>query len=845
MTLLKFQDLYLIANQDDIHRNYLAARLIYLNRYSSEEDFLATMKYGYGISRKKARRALKAVSRYKDYYYPRNIYRDCFQSYFRNKQRYDCLKKGDDSTNDLISDFHAVKERHFTYTIPTDFLYKVLRALFDRNEEVEFAYYYTYVYFSRNSYKVESSLYSLYEYDQTATINLYSSSNQFNEFMSLFGLNTISQLIDIHVSVLLCLFNIYVEETITFLKFKYFDFVGEVSPLLKQASHDIDHKLMDILVRRYGFGPRERETLQSIADDYHISRERVRQKAKDAENKLTSYLRQSRYDLKACADYLFFKEDNLYLSFSNLNSHFGQSGIVFAIALINLFPGVYHTDEKYKALFLNEADKERIIQKKADKLPLVLPKRKSDETASAFMQSDDMDFFPEILRRFYRETERGYVRKGVRTSLLILDIIDEAFPLGYHITNSKHINYLRDVFNQRYPELTESFDKDRKVTTALSNNGYKLVDKGTYLNPLYTPKLPSQLINRIKSYLHANLHANRFVYYKTLQDVFKRPLERLGIENHYQLKGAIDEHIEGEFYVKRDFVTVREGATVKEAILKALQSNGGFMDETDLMKAINKNSLESLKITLYHYGRFLRLPNGKVVDKNTFYLTQNHKNVIVETINALMAANPVECTSIGQVYVSLKFNNREVLEGLPMIIDHKDFMKLLREEMKDKYYFGQKLISRDPGLISEGSVINAFLERQDSFTKEHLDSFISRMHLRRLSSFLRFAEQISDRFVQVEQHKFIRKDILESRMNDSLFKDFKALFDYILKEKKAIDTETFNGYRLLPSAPFEWNKYSLAGFIRSYFKHSYQVEATHPHYNMTEYIIKQGGRYHA
>ncbi|MFP4461680.1 MAG: hypothetical protein ACLFQE_05740, partial [Thermotogota bacterium] len=688
-----------IDGQDEFYNKFLIAKTIFKKKFRHQEDIVSLMKDSYGIERNTTLSVLNAIANKNQYYHLREKYTDCFTSYEIYRQRYDDLKINSPTiTTDLVSNFNSLKQKHFSYTLPKDFLVMTLAVLFNHNEDdMEFAYCYTYLNFSKNSYDLESAILDLYDYDPHSKFTYFSRHDQFNEFMSLFDLHTVAQIIDIHVSVLLCLLNIYAEDTIKHIKFKYHDFTKDVNHLLKSAYRQIDESSFDILIRRYGYGGMMKETLQSIGKDYYITRERVRQKAQSAENKLVSFLRRYRYNLKTCAESLLHSENSMHISFKKLSSFFNKYGIIFAIALEKLLPDIFDLDDKYNAVFVKDADKEQVVKQVLNRLPIVIRKSELILVAKETLDVNDMDFLTEIIKKHYQERQGLYKKRKIRTSTLILKIIDEKFPLGYQISNQNHLNYLRVIFEKRYPELKDENIEKRKVISALDNHDYRLVDKGTYVNPLYIPKINNSLIDEIKTYLRKE----GIAYYKTIHESFKDKLRRLGIENHFQLKGAVDEYLEDEFYIKRDYISKREGTSVKQAIRNAFQTNDGIMDEEQLMKAINKNSLESLRISLYNIDDFFRLSNGRVVDKKTFDFTEKQKDVIIESIEALIDVNPVPCTTSNQVYVNLKFNKPKLLEGLKVVNNHKDLMKLIREYLSSKYYMGYKVISKQPDITTE------------------------------------------------------------------------------------------------------------------------------------------------
>ena len=111
------------------------------------------------------------------------------------------------------------------------------------------------------------------------------------------------------------------------------------------------------------------------------------------------------------------------------------------------------------------------------------------------------------------------------------------------------------------------------------------------------------------------------------------------------------------------------------------------------------------------------------------------------------------------------------------------------------------------------------------------------MKIRGLYSYLEFMEEVSDDFVQINIDTMVSKNKLDLQKEELL--NIEEKLDIILEILDSLDVSSFNSYQLFPKLKYRWNKYLLAGIIRSYFNEKFVVENTDNHYDKTDFIIKR------
>lgn len=191
-----------------------------------------------------------------------------------------------------------------------------------------------------------------------------------------------------------------------------------------------------------------------------------------------------------------------------------------------------------------------------------------------------------------------------------------------------------------------------------------------------------------------------------------------------------------------------------------------------------------------------------------------------------------------KVFSRMMLTNKPLLDDLKIIDDQFSMFSLLKYLYGDKYYFSRPLVSLDKdGISSQESVVREYVSKLDKFNLKLIKSYQAKLSLRGLYSYLEFMEDMSDDYTQVNVDTMVKKELLG--VTDNFIKEFGEMFSLIFSKSEIVDTRKFNGYMLLPSLEYKWNKYLLVGVIRTYFNDVYEVENTSKFYNYADFIIRK------
>ena len=191
-----------------------------------------------------------------------------------------------------------------------------------------------------------------------------------------------------------------------------------------------------------------------------------------------------------------------------------------------------------------------------------------------------------------------------------------------------------------------------------------------------------------------------------------------------------------------------------------------------------------------------------------------------------------------KIYANLAIKNRELLNQLHITAKFGDYELyfIIKYLFKNEYYYNRPIISLEENFTTTTySLVQEYVKRLDKFSYNDVKSYLYKMNLAPLTSYLNFMEDMSELFVQIDKDSMIKKEKL-NLTNEEL----KEIHDFVkmIVRKEGLKLENFDGYFMLPKIEKPWNKYLLVGIIRSYFNDEFEVENTAKYYYATDFIVR-------
>jgi hypothetical protein len=455
---------------------------------------------------------------------------------------------------------------------------------------------------------------------------------------------------------------------------------------------------------------------------------------------------------------------------------------------------------------------------------------------------DDLNVLNEFERKVvylnYRLVNgKVYLKRGVPERKLTVNIVDDLFPNGYHISDDTAFSKIQAEYIRRYGFWDDGIIA-RLIATYLERENFCQIDKGTYMNRKYAVNIPSDLKDEIINYILENQPT---VFYESIFKHFKDRLEEIGINNYYYLKGIIDQDLPSEFNTKRNYIqvgttTVTSSDNIRQ-YMRIFNSSFSIDDVRSRFEGVKDYTLYSILYSEANNG-LIWLSTKEFIFIDKANISEVTLKKLDEFMHGLFETLGTNVMSSRKIFSRLMLTNKPLLEDLKIVDDQFSMFSLLKYLYGAKYYFSRPLISLDKNSdYDQETVVRDYVSKMDKFNFKQIKAYQSKLSLRGLYSYAEFMENMSDDFVQYNIDSMVRKELLN--IDDKFIKDFRNTFELIFSKFECVDTRIFNGYMVLPQLDYKWNKYLLVGIIRSYFSDLYNVENTEIFYDKTDFIIRK------
>ncbi len=642
---------------------------------------------------------------------------------------------------------------------------------------------------------------------------------------------TLKNLKNMPVNSLICIFCTDIEEFINEIG-KYTYSKKEILLNLKEGFNSIvKDEWAKVLDMRFAFNNYKRRTLAEIGNELNLTRERIRQIEKNAVNKLIESNKKIEKIL-----YCFYRdinfENNNYITIEEFISYIGDEQLAKYLVIIMCSDQVnIRYDETYGIIYnKKEASIEDIINEQRDEIPDIIPVKDVEELNKIKKIIIDNEY------RVYQE--KIFVKKSINISAIYMNEIKENFVSGYDIGSDNDYNRLLNIVREKYGNI--EMPSKRSVQAMIDRYDFIQIDRGKYLHREFASNLPEKLTDEILDYIISN---SPIVAYNTIFEIYKNDLEKNGIKNRFYLKGVLDEKIPEEFNTGRDFINTNSDNSgslydIMPQIFRAFDAEFTMDDIKEKMPGLNDYNYENYIRAEEEHG-LIRIANRTYIYIDKLEINEEIKNELKEYIDNLFKALDSKILTAQKIYASLAIKNKELLGKLHITSRFGDFelYYIIKYLYKNEYYFSRPIISIEENFNTSAYVLaQEYVKRLERFNYGDVKSYLYKMNLGIIYSYLNFMEDMSENYVQFNKDSMIKKENLNIS-EEQLSKIHE--FITIAITEKGLQTNNFDGYFMLPKLEKTWNKYLFVGIIRSYFKEEFEIENTTNYYDTTDFIIRR------
>lgn len=619
---------------------------------------------------------------------------------------------------------------------------------------------------------------------------------------------------------------------------KYIDFFNSLSKrkkdnaviLLSLVQH-IREKSLKVPVReiifnrRYGIGCK-RETLEQIASEFGLTRERIRQQEKKVidyiKEKFTEQFNNTLHDTirkqKIEVDFLDFDEVKSFIENDELSD--------FLRALIELLSDTITYDKKFNILYFNSKEN-TMFDSILNLMPYYI-------TVSEAEEYNGIDYKLITDSKFYKKVkDHGYLKAGYNFKDIYSSVIDELYPSGFK-KDDAFIIKVNEAMKERFDIEPVS---DRAMYGIIDRCDYCTIDKATFINRKLIAPIPDTLKEQILFYMsECDMDA---IYYSTIYSKFEKELNDIGVNNRYYLKGLIDVELPSDFIPQKDYISLSNNSkSALDAINEVISSMNGLVDLKylrDKFPGVGEytfiNQLYQREdVLLYSYG-------NQFVKVDYSIIEPIFDKVIVEELEKLFDTMKYPVITSSKLFSKIKIFHPELLEN-NLHIDNQYVLYSYLEKRIRNYHYRRPYISKDETIDLNGaSIISNYVDSLDYFNSKIIESFCSKMHLRNLNSYLDFIIEKSDKFIQVDVSNCIKKEKIN--LDNSRIEKIVYELDFYLNSFGPIDSRHFVNFDSFPYVGYKWSKYLLVGIIRGFLNDKYVIEYTDVVNTKTDYIIRR------
>lgn len=592
----------------------------------------------------------------------------------------------------------------------------------------------------------------------------------------------------------------------------------------------IDDKSDRILKMRYGLCDSKPKTLEEIGTEFGVTRERIRQIETKTIDKIKEFV--TKKEMLLTMFFNILRKNNKIIELSDINKYIQNTDISSVISLIYILSNIdecsFNMD--YCCLYDSNYSFEDLINERLNTFPIYL----SEEQAKSYTDVDEL-----IFKKNYRKYQNIYLRNDLLHRDLYLSVIKNNFPNGYRTNSEDDYNKLKDIIINKIGQL-EEFPAQRSISAMISRDLNMIqCDEGTYIEIKNIDDIPDDLVQRIIDYIFEN---KPVVYYNSIFKKFKNDLLKYNINNQFLLKGLIDRKLPDGFFTKRDYISIGDKEVCPyDRIIEIIKSFDNFFTINNLRKEMPGVEDYVFYNVLYpeKENGLIFLDNKKFIYRDKIIINDADKDKLKTIIDELFKILNSDVITVRKVYARIKLMEKDYSINLGIKnYSYYDLFSIINVLFPNDYYYSRPFISLNPDVSStREELLKNHLTKYNSFTNTDVKEYLTKMNAGNIYSYLMFMDSMSDNYVQVDLDKMVKKEYVG--LTEENIRNIKKTIKLLINNFGEIDTRTFNGYSMFPKIKYNWNKYLLAGIVRTFLSDDYTVDYTDNTYRTTEFIIRR------
>ncbi len=557
-------------------------------------------------------------------------------------------------------------------------------------------------------------------------------------------------------------------------------------------------------------------TLQEIADEYGLTRERVRQIEKKFHNKIRPLMLELVFNcfkdnntnnirLQEVLD--IFDDDSFdKIIIHTLNFSDELEYLDFAEMYIPKRSKEQNTFEELYAFAKNFIGDGINLYDKLDELDELLAEKGYNYI--------DADSFLNLLIACNAKFYGDYVVFDRQSyGYLCAKVVGKYFKNGINLYSDDDLNLLREYARKEFGGL--KLPEKNRALAARVDSYLIMVDKGKS-NTVDTISVEFDILEEVKEYIDSNNRSE--LYYTEIFSEYEGLLcMTTGITNPYCLHGVLSYYYPDSYEYGRDFLTKKGeeyiSISLEERVNEILISVGHSLSRNEIKNRLPGCSDVMILNAVYKSKKLMQW------DSNYYNSIDNIKflNNEIEDLEMLLDVFIDENSG----YCSDRLIYNEVFEVMPefcernKIINHTNLFYVLATLFNEKYKFSQPHICIH-GLVDDISTKNIamhFLEGDDEITYTEFSAVADKFMWSHVTTGLIFSE-LEKEYFRISHDRYIKKELIG--FSNQTLEFIQTTISMKLNAIGYLSLIGLDDFSEFCDIEYEWNPFLLASIVENY-----------------------------
>lgn len=550
------------------------------------------------------------------------------------------------------------------------------------------------------------------------------------------------------------------------------------------------------------------ETLQTIAEQLNLTRERVRQ----IELKMLKKLKTSMANI--CIDPLTFisaerNEDDI-LTIDEILDYMGiidDAPVFLRVLMDEGISEFFDYETKFKAFVMKgtRADITKVFEA-IDSFPQLI--RATDVNLCLLDASEKQGIPVEILEiefhKRYKVSKSICYKGSLSLANIYRYILENYYPAGIKIYDDAETERFKQCIFNVFGNI-ELPDNNRAINIRLTDVSV-LCDRGTYIHPKYIV-IDKEILDEINRYITDGYRS--VISFNELFEQFKDTLQlSSNVSNRYFLQGVMKYFLNDRFYFTRDYISKEKGASLNSEI-EAFVLKKGILHKRDIFDKFAGITEIMLSMQTNINKNIIALDNGCYMHSSLLDINECDYD-IRQIIEQQISVVPVSVRKLLQL---LWLTHPDFLIR-NNITEHGKLFGILRYMFGNDYAFSRPYIAQlGTQELTNIAVIMKHIERYNEISISELLDICTENRLK-FSTTRNLIRGLNTGFIRTDMD--LLQHIGDDFLDEDTIQKIAGILTNEIEKKGYVVASKIDDFMFYPDVPYTWNAYLLRSIVEKY-----------------------------